>query len=238
MHYAFEGCENILEVDLSPATNLGMVYTGAFKGCTGLKTAKLSSGITVIGAEAFYNTAIKELVIHEGARELFEALSGMDSLEYLEIPLSYFYNHSITNYYQYKASFGGLFGKGKSELGSIEQHYNYISGSTTIKESLTYRIPLSFKRVKLTGECDTIPELMFENCSYLEEVIVPASVTTIGSNAFTGTTCKAFFESSTFLKAYKAAKYYYYYQEQCPSDPVTTGQTWRYVDGKPTIWTE
>ena len=237
-HYAFEGCENILEVDLSPATNLRTVYMGAFKDCTGLKTAKLSSSITVIGAEAFSNTAIKELVIFEGATELFEALSGMDSLESLEIPLSYFYNHSITNYYQYKASFGSLFGKGKSELGSIEQHYYYFSGSTTIKESLTYRIPLSFKRVKLTGECDTIPGLMFENCSYLEEVIVPASVTTIGSSAFTGTTCKAFFESSTFLNAYKAAKYYYYYQEQCPSDPVTKGRTWRYVDGKPTIWTE
>ena len=58
---AFKNCKNLTDIDLSTTDYIGI---GAFENCTALTDVKFKSSITDIGAKAFANTGLTEVVIY------------------------------------------------------------------------------------------------------------------------------------------------------------------------------
>ena len=62
----FAGCSSLSEIDLPEG--LEVIEAGAFEGCSALASVRIPNSVKRIGRHAFYGTAIREVVLPEGAR--------------------------------------------------------------------------------------------------------------------------------------------------------------------------
>ena len=178
-------CRNktsITSVNLSNATNLRIIETSAFSGCTSLSSITLVEGLTHIKNYAFKNTAITSLTIPASVY-YFEDYYFVDDCPNLTNISVASGNASFT------AHNGALTSKDKKTL------YRVPEGKTSYDMSDFTEIiyNYAFYQCKVTGiTCyygvKTINSNAFSGCDKLIQVRIPSSVTTLGNYVFTGCT--------------------------------------------------
>ena len=153
--------------DYVPSTLKEVIITGgasiesyAFYNCSGLTNITIPDSVTSIGGSAF---------------------SGCSSLESITIPFVGGSIKTASDTYQYP--FGYMFGT-SSYMGGVGIWQHYFGNSTSSTTSSYYYIPSSLKSVTVTG--GNILYGAFYNCRSLTSIIIPESVTSIGSYAFNG----------------------------------------------------
>lgn len=149
------------------------IGNGAFSGVKGVTEIELASGLKRIEGNAFRGCAaletliIPETVIHFGKG----MLSGCVSLRELTLPQTWQ---------------SDLTAPGQKEDGSIfgDSFLGYLFGADTYLGNSS-QVPSSLKKIVITGG-STLNKYMFTECSALEEVSLPATITKIEENVFSG----------------------------------------------------
>ncbi len=188
--YLFSGCRSLSEVDFSDS--IISVGEHAFDNCNKIALTKYKGGLYfgnninpykwLIRAEktsenvevnenceillesAFYGcNSLKSLIIPNTITSLGKILKGNHSIEYLELPF-------LGN--------GGSYSTLNYTFGQTSTYYNYV--------------PSTLETVKINGDITEIVSEAFKNASGLKEVIIPSTVTTIGSYAFYQTGLESF----------------------------------------------
>ena len=170
--YAFNNCANIETVVLSNATSIG---SNAFDGCVSLKDFKFPSQLQKIGGYAFRNCVLfKEITVPDSVTSIgLGAFNGINNLESITLP---FIGSTATSSDR-QGIFGYIFDYEVSEIeGTVPQLYNYGSYSYCY-------IPQTLRKVTITTDA-TISSGAFSNCSFLTEINIPDTTTSIGGYAF------------------------------------------------------
>lgn len=214
-NHAFYQCYQLKEIELPVKTKT--IGESAFAECSSLKSATLNEGLESIGDNAF---------------------SLCSSLKSLKIP------SSVTQLGFGVLMFGGGGGfEGLNADNSIEE--------IVLSENLTQIPEFAFSgcnisTVEIPDKVTKINYSSFYGCSALKSIVIPTSVKSIVSYAFYN--CNSI--KSVYYKGSaeewakisigkkgnnitdESVTVYYYSQ----TAPVSQGNYWRYVEGKPVVW--
>ncbi len=185
---AFENNINIKKITLPDTIRSICGY--AFAGCAALESIYLSDGLKDIQSHAFFGSGLKTLTIPDTVTILGGyACSGCPNLESVKLSqkLEFFHDNMFDN---------------TPKLKNIElpDSLTYIGSDAFVGSSIeSIKIP---KKVYYIGESafentvinsvefekgsklETIDKSAFKGCSNLKSIVIPASVTTIGTFAF------------------------------------------------------
>ena len=170
---AFSNCQLLGRIILGEGiTSIGGrsgLYCSVFSECQNLRTVELPTTLTRIGVYAFYGCkSLRNINIPESVREIDDgAFQGCESLSSIMIP------ESLTNLGEWAF-----------------YHCINLQGSVTVPVGVTLIGKYTFfecriSTVEIKG-ATRIKESAFQNCSNLETVILPESITQIESYAFAG----------------------------------------------------
>ena len=161
------------------------IEAAAFKDCKKLQSITIPSSITSIEEKTFINcTSLTNVEIPSSVTSIGEsAFQGCTALTNIEIP------RSVTSIG--KSAFADCTKLAKITLpfvgatanGTENVHLGYIFGSSSYEQHGKC-IPASLKNVVITGGT-SIGAYAFYDCSNLESITIPPSVTYIGTDAFT-----------------------------------------------------
>lgn len=166
------------------ATKGLFIKNGVVKGYSGTSNyvviPSFYKGYTVdsLAESAFKNRVkIVSVEIPDSVKSIGQgAFSGCSNLESLTIPFVGA-KAGVTSSDTSQYPFGYIFGTAKYEGGEATEQYCY-----GIQKNILYYIPSSLKTVTVTG--GNILRYDFFNCSGLTSIIIPDSVTSIGSYTF------------------------------------------------------
>ena len=160
-YFAFAGCTSLTSIEFPASINSIRFY--AFSGCTNLTSVIFSkdSTLTTIESVAFYECkSLNSITIPNSVTEIgFGAFKGCTGLEKITLPFV-----------------------GATKDGDTNMHFGYIFGADSYNENSTC-VPSSLKTVTITGGI-TIDRYAFYDCANIQSIIIPDSVTEIGSGAF------------------------------------------------------
>ena len=165
---AFEGCTSLTTINIPKYMTRLAGYT--FKGCINLTTIEIPYGMEIIGAEAFAETGLVEIVIPETVIRLgtvFEAEGGKDGGR--------------------RGEFGASYGSVFANCTSLKS----VKFEGVVEEVLfdTFLGCTSLETVELPAGWTTIVNGMFSGCTALD-IELPATIETIGEDAFAGWTAE------------------------------------------------
>jgi len=148
------------------ATSIG---SKAFYDCRELTKISIPESVTIIGEKAFANTSLIEIIIPNSVTSIGKnAFYNCSNLVKMTIP---FVGGSRTN----ETILGYLFSSGT---------YSYKDPSSgAILYKTIYYIPSTLKEVVVT-DAVSIESQAFKDCSYIETIVLPNTLTTINSYAF------------------------------------------------------
>ena len=224
--YAFYGCTNLNEVTIgNSVTNIGQ---HSFQQCSNLKTVTIGNCVKSIEYAAFRDCVkLSNVSIGNGVTTIgYGAFYNCSSLEQIAIP--------------------------DSVIKIVDWAFGYCEGlkNVTISDSVTNIGSNAFYHcsnlvnVEIPNSTVTIGSDAFSWCRSLESVTFGISVSTIGDSAFRycSNLTSVYYVGDSYgwsnitigfenpeLKS--ATKYYY-----SDTSPITSGNYWHYVDGKPTPW--
>ena len=161
-----------------PAT-VQKIGDGAFKMCMSLTELELSEGLTHIGTEAFYLTALSELTIPYTLETIEQAWEHGNIRWHVALDHPVFCSDGY-GLYQNK--------DGQRELLVVYQpdertSYEVLPGTTIIGEN-AFAGNGSLRSVRLPDTVQMIREAAFENCQTLEIIELQEGLKIIGVNAF------------------------------------------------------
>ncbi|MBO5338283.1 MAG: leucine-rich repeat protein [Clostridia bacterium] len=179
---AFASCKNLSKIELP--TSLTSIESYAFANCHGLENVDFPSSITSIGAGAFYKcTHLTTLTLPETITELGkEAFSNCYMLSVINYNIPALNNLSNSN------KIFVLAGQDTDGLtvnigANVTKIPDYLFSPFTNASS-----PHEAKLINVTFEngsaCQSIGKYAFYNCSLLESINIPNSITNIGEYAF------------------------------------------------------
>ena len=182
---------------------------GAFSGCNGITTIKLSENLTSIAGRAFYNaTLLSEITIPEGVESVGDyAFYNCSSIKTIKIPDSVTYIGSgALSGCEMLESLTVPFAGSSATSTSSSNHLGVIFGSSSYSSN-SGNIPTSLKTIVVTGDYNirdyafygfsnvesitlsgeaisTIGQYAFYGCSKMTSITIPDTVTAIHSYAF------------------------------------------------------
>ena len=183
--YTDDGLSKTYEVP--EGTNV--IYSSAFQSCS-VGTVKLPSSVEEIGNDAFKGGKLTQIELNEGLAQIGTAAFQSANLQSVSIPSSV---KTLGAYSFYRMP----------EVTEIKIAAN--SQLTSIP-SLTFSNNVKLETFMFEGNCDNVKSIemnAFENCTSLKSFTIPASVTTIGTGAFSGCSSLAnvtFAEGATIQK--------------------------------------
>ncbi|MCP5532465.1 MAG: leucine-rich repeat protein [Akkermansiaceae bacterium] len=197
--YAFETCASLSDVTF-PAGVQSVGYR-AFAGCSQLRTADFQPGLLSIGQSAFIGSGLESVSLPEGLTQIDSSAFGWcASLVEVNIPASVT-NIGIEVFARctslaritvdganpgYQSVDGVLFDLPMTMLitypAAREGPYAVPNGVTSIGPTAFGSAKLS--AVVLPSSLETVGSNAFSHCPHLENVSIPASVTYLGVNAF------------------------------------------------------
>lgn len=186
----------------------------AFANCEKLKTAKIPSKVTAIGDSAFYNTAIKSVTIPKSVTKMgystFAWCSKLTSADLSKTKLkaipgqTFSWSEKLTSVKLPKTltkinngAFSGTGLKSFTASSKIEKiGYEAFNYSPNLKS-----VDLSKSKIK------TVDSYTFQQCTKLESIKLPSTVTKISYGAFGGTNLKSFTAPKNVKQIYSEAFY-------------------------------
>ena len=173
----YTGSQNVLTIpELYHGVPITTIGDAAFSYCTSLTSITIPDSVTSIGSYAFRGcTSLTSITIPDSVTSIGDsAFSGCSSLECITLP---FVGGSKNVTSENSTTlFGYIFGTSSYDGGVATKQY-YSSSSYE-----TYYIPSTLESVTITG--GTLHYGAFYNCTSLTSIIIPDSVTSIGSYAF------------------------------------------------------
>lgn len=258
---AFRGITNIKKVTLPDTiTEIGSY---AFRECSGLTSINFPEGLTYIGSWTFYRCSALESVDFPSTLYYigYQAFAYCSSLSELVIPDSV---TSMGNYaFYFCESLTSLtLGTGLSAIPENAFCSAFVSSSTievslVIPDTVVSIGPSAFanntslRYVDLGEGLYTITKSAFRLCTRLTNIVVPADLGTVEYGAFDSCSSLANVyyrgtendkESLTIENNaddtmtnnnYFINATWNYYSE---TEPTTSGNYWRFVEGTPTVW--
>lgn len=184
---AFKGNEAITSIQLPNSIN--KFIKGQFSKCTNLRKVNIPTGVTAFPGNVFeYCSSIDSIVIPANITSITGSqFNGCTGLKYIE------FAEAETEIEVDNAS--GL--QAKYTAGSGDAAVDYISTleEVVVNRPMTAMQPAknpwrgntSIKKVTFGGKCVSVYSNMFENCTSLTEINIPATVTSLAANAFANT---------------------------------------------------
>ncbi|MBQ5812947.1 MAG: leucine-rich repeat domain-containing protein, partial [Clostridia bacterium] len=197
--YAFKSCEYIENITL-PST-VAVIGKNAFEGCERLNAIELPEGLSAIGQECFSDcVSLTEVNIPDGVSVIeYGTFQNCVLLAEVRIP------DSVTSIGG--AAFDGCAAITKITLpDSIESIGNFAFRRCTNLESINYPRSLrevsdqysglggifedcpKLKSITIPEGITAIPDYAFKSCEYIENITLPSTLKSIGTDAFTGCT--------------------------------------------------
>ena len=184
---AFKGNEAITSIQLPNSIN--KFIKGQFSKCTNLRKVNIPTGVTAFPGNVFeYCSSLDSIVIPANITSIIGSqFNGCTGLKYIE------FAEAETEIEVDNAS--GL--QAKYTAGSGDAAVDYISTleEVVVNRPMTSMQPAknpwrgntSIKKVTFGGKCVSVYSNMFENCTSLTEINIPATVTSLAANAFANT---------------------------------------------------
>ena len=176
-NYAFSGCSNVTEVTLN---NSGSIGHSAFSGCTALTRVNLGTGALTFNINYDFNE-------YYAITNSYFPFKECSKLEYINIADFASFNNMGGLNYLLDSFYGTKAAKTLMINGTAHGSTSELvlpGGITTINDySLKY-----FKNVTKVKIPSNVKEInsCFKGDTYLTEITVPATVTTVSDNAFNG----------------------------------------------------
>ena len=162
-HMAFEDCEGLTSITIPGSVKL--INNSAFFSCGGLTSVVINEGVTTIGSGAFnYCTKLASISIPK-------SISNCTGDIFTECTsVSHLYVNSVEDWLGFLDKCG-LYAYASPLEATTQAVHFYVAGS----EITDLNLSTSFVR---------IPNRAFMNCAYISTVIIPKTVSSIGTNAF------------------------------------------------------
>ena len=179
--YAFNGCVSLKKVALPESTT--EIGSYAFGGCVALEELSFGTELATIGTRAFESCAMLSkinsstahtAIIPETVTKIGDgAFKGCTEIYYWTLP---FIGNTVAAT-STSSVFGYIFGYTNTS--------SSVSGTINQGESSKYKyyVPTTIKSVTITAQT-IIPDYAFHNCSFIETINIPDTVTEIGDYAF------------------------------------------------------
>ena len=222
----FENCQNLVSIVLPES--ISEILAKAFYGCSSLETIQFKEGITKISDQAFYGCKnLKSLSFPKSLNSLGdEAFRGCTGIESVIVPhtLTMSESGSLRAIFPFKGCtgiknieihspvfgswFNGLENINKIYVGcEVEKYSAFLAGGVEIIEvdsenkvfdsrnncnaiikTATNELVGGCKSTVIPKSVTSISSNAFSNCTNLVAIEIPAGVTSIGSSAFSGCT--------------------------------------------------
>ena len=263
----FQGCSALKSVKIGDGVEAIGVET--FRGCTKLAKVEIGNSLKTVGEKAFLNcTEITEMHFPLSLESVgLGALDGCTGIKTLTLPFvgSEKYDEPVPADKEYSSdnhtNFGYIFGassfhdNNKLTLDNLETltitgdspiGYHAFQSIGRFADS-TETKGIGLKTVIITGSVKVIGTGAFQGCFNLQTLVIPKSVTKIGSEILEPGVIKHVYYEGTkadwsnvdvnsanmALLGTSGTDPRYYYSE---TQPAESGKFWHYVDGEPTPW--
>ena len=179
---AFDSCSSLTSVTFEETSIVKSIGNSAFQK-TGLTSISIPNSVETIGANAFREcNNLASLTLGTKIQTIgAEAFHKCDNLVSIDVDSGNEY---------YSSDSGVLFNKNKSELIACPGAKTTCSIPATVASISNYAFSYSTKLTSVTfaapSSITSIGREVFINCTGLTSITIPASVTTIGNSAFSG----------------------------------------------------
>lgn len=179
--YSFSGCSQLSTVNLP--SSLSSIPNASFYNCTNLKKVVVPEKVNTLGFNAFHGAGLTEIELSESLYKIEDYALACKDLQKIRIKK----NLSTLGFIPFAVQGGGV---AEFEVSEENNTFSSVDGMLTSKDQKT----IVYYPTGRTDKSYTIPECItkigdaaFFYNTFIEEVFIPETVTTIEERAFSST---------------------------------------------------